>query len=199
VPVDVPEGMDRRALQATAAGGPTGLFTVYAQQSQTYAFGRLPPPVTKLGGITPRSGIGTVRGQGSGSGSGGNTGGGAPSPPNMSPVVTVTASAPTEEEKGARLRAKLQPDILALVQRIALKHMPEIVNHGGFVRDRKAEVQLWLTDKSELTKAKLKELGFEVVLDHANSNLIIGRIPVDKLAALAELASVRYVSPQISK
>jgi hypothetical protein len=126
-------------------------------------------------------------------------GGGYPTPPNMGPVVSVTASVATEEEKAARLRAKLQPEILALVQRLAQKQMPEIVNHGGFVRDRKAEVQLWLTDKSELTKARLKELGFEVVLDHANSNLIIGRIAVAKLAALAELASVRYVSPQISK
>ena len=76
---------------------------------------------------------------------------------------------------------------------------PPIVNYGGFVRDRTAEVQLWLTDKSELAKAKLKELGFEVVVDHAGSNLMIGRIPINKLDQLAELEFIRYVSPQISR
>jgi hypothetical protein len=94
---------------------------------------------------------------------------------------------------------KLQHEILALVERLAQKQQPEIVNHGSFVRDRKAEVQVWLTDKSELTKAKLKELGFEVVVDHASSNLMIGRIPIDKLALLADLGFVRYVSAQISR
>ena len=104
-----------------------------------------------------------------------------------------------EQEKAVRQHTKLQPLLLAIVTRIQQKQQPEIVNYGGFVRDRKAEVQLWLTDKSELTKAKLKELGFEVVLDHAGSNLIIGRIPIDKLELLTELEFVRYVSPQLSR
>ena len=42
----------------------------------------------------------------------------------------------------------------------------------------------------------LKELGFEVVLDPTTSKMIIGRLPIEKLAALAELKSVRYVAPQ---
>ena len=35
-----------------------------------------------------------------------------------------------------------------------------------------------------------------VVLDPTTSKMIIGRLPIEKLAALAELKSVRYVAPQ---
>jgi len=61
----------------------------------------------------------------------------------------------------------------------------------------KAEVQIWLTDKSDETMHRLKELGFEVVLDPKTAKMVIGRLLIDKLAALAELKSVRYVAPQI--
>jgi len=36
------------------------------------------------------------------------------------------------------------------------------------------------------------------VLDPKTAKLVIGRMPIEKLAALAELKSVRYVAPQIS-
>jgi hypothetical protein len=65
--------------------------------------------------------------------------------------------------------------------------------------DRKAEVQVWLTKKSDAAKAKLKELGFETLLDQSGTTLMVGRIPLDKLEALAELDFVRYMSPQISR
>ncbi len=67
-----------------------------------------------------------------------------------------------------------------------------------FIHDGKAEIQIWLTDKSEETLAKLKELGFEVVLDPKTATLIIGRLPIERLEALAELKFVRYVAPQVS-
>ena len=57
----------------------------------------------------------------------------------------------------------------------------------GFIRDGKAEVQIWLTEKSRANLAQLKELGFEVVLDAKNPKVIIGRLPVEKLEALAKL------------
>ncbi len=47
--------------------------------------------------------------------------------------------------------------------------------------------------------AKLKELGFEVILDPKSSKLVIGRVAIEKLEALADLNVVRYVSPQVSK
>jgi hypothetical protein len=46
--------------------------------------------------------------------------------------------------------------------------------------------------------AKLKELGFEVVLDPKSAKLVIGRLSLEKLEALGELSFVRYVSPQLS-
>jgi hypothetical protein len=66
-----------------------------------------------------------------------------------------------------------------------------------FIRNGRAEVQIWLTDKSAETMAELKELGFEVVLDPKSAKLVIGRLPIEKLAALAELKAVRYVAPQM--
>jgi hypothetical protein len=38
-----------------------------------------------------------------------------------------------------------------------------------------------------------------VMLDVKTSKLIIGRLPIEKLEALAKLKLVRYVSPQVLK
>jgi hypothetical protein len=45
--------------------------------------------------------------------------------------------------------------------------------------------------------AKLKEMGFEIVLDPKTAKMVIGRLPIEKLAALADLKFVRYVGPQM--
>ena len=71
-------------------------------------------------------------------------------------------------------------------------------DEAKFIRNGNAEIQIWLTDKSDETLVKLKALGFEVVLDPKSAKLVIGRLPIDKLAALAELKSVRYIAPQLS-
>ena len=39
----------------------------------------------------------------------------------------------------------------------------------------------------------------EVVLDPKTAKLVIGRLPIEKLAALSEMKSVRYVAPQMSR
>ncbi|HJZ78722.1 MAG TPA: hypothetical protein VKD91_00190, partial [Pyrinomonadaceae bacterium] len=67
-----------------------------------------------------------------------------------------------------------------------------------FIHDNKAEIQIWFADKSEETMVKLKALGFEVVLDPKTAKMVIGRLPIDKLSALAEIKSIRYVAPQLS-
>ncbi|MGI8837766.1 MAG: hypothetical protein ACR2H4_14190 [Pyrinomonadaceae bacterium] len=67
-----------------------------------------------------------------------------------------------------------------------------------FVRNGKAEVQVWLFEKSAVTINQLKELGFEVVLDPESAKMIIGRVPLEKLEALARLKFVRYLSPQVA-
>ena len=61
------------------------------------------------------------------------------------------------------------------------------------VRDGKAEIQVWLTIKSPDHIVRLEHLGFEVILDSQSPNLIIGRLLVEMLEALVELASCRAV------
>jgi len=89
--------------------------------------------------------------------------------------------------------------LFAVVERLKNKQTLPTAGEAKFVRNGKAEVQIWLTDKSAETLAKLKELGVEVVLDAKNSNIIIGRLPIDKLETLSTLKFVRYVAPQVSR
>jgi hypothetical protein len=102
-----------------------------------------------------------------------------------------------KERQREELRAKVHPSVLGVIDRLKKKDAPAGVDEAKFVRDGKAEVQIWLTDKSAETLAKLKELGFEVVLDPKSAKLLVGRLPVEKLEALVELKFVRYVAPQI--
>lgn len=132
----------------------------------------------------------------------------APAPPNAPPGVSVSAttqslySVSTEREKKdafASIRQKLQSSVLTVIERVAKKEALTSTEEGGFVRNGKAEVKVWLTDNSPQVLAKLKELGFEVVLDVKTSKLIIGRISIDKLQTLAEQNFVKYISPQVTK
>jgi hypothetical protein len=101
-----------------------------------------------------------------------------------------------DDQKRADLQAKLNPMVLAVIDRLKTPNSVAGPDEAKFIRNGKAEIQIWLTDKSDETLAKLKELGFEVVLDPKSARMIIGRLPIEKLAALAELKSVRYVAPQ---
>jgi hypothetical protein len=89
----------------------------------------------------------------------------------------------------------LHPSLLAVVERLNKKAAAG-ADEVKFVRGDKAEVQIWLTDKSADALTKLKELGFEVVLDPKSAKLVIGRLPIGNLQKLAELKFVRYVAPQ---
>ena len=89
--------------------------------------------------------------------------------------------------------------MLAVVERLRKKEAHTSADEAGFIRDGKAEAQVWLTEKSEANLAKLKELGFELIVDVKNPRLIIGRLSIEKLEALAELTFVSYISPQVSK
>ncbi|HYN24879.1 MAG TPA: hypothetical protein VES69_07525 [Pyrinomonadaceae bacterium] len=109
-------------------------------------------------------------------------------------VVTLSP----EEEKRQQLRVKLHPSLLAVVERLKIKGTPG-ADEVKFIRGEKAEVQIWLTDKSAEALTRLKELGFEVVLDPKSAKLVIGRLPIENLQKLAELKYVRYVAPQISR
>jgi Ca-activated chloride channel family protein len=125
---------------------------------------------------------------------------------NRSPVVKDARSESRDgdsavqlsdkELKKQELLSKLHPSIAALVERLSKKGSQPSADEAKFVHDGKAEIQIWLADKSPETIAQLKKLGFEVVLDPTTSKMLIGRITIEKLAALAELKSVRYIAPQ---
>jgi hypothetical protein len=90
----------------------------------------------------------------------------------------------------------LHPAIAKLLTRLKDKKATPELDESKFVRDGKAEIQIWLTDKSPQVLEELKKLGFEVVLDPQSAKMVIGRIALDKLAALGEVKAVRYISPQ---
>ena len=64
-----------------------------------------------------------------------------------------------------------------------------------FVKQGKAEIQIWLSEINEETLHSLRHLGVELLLQPKMSKLVIGRIPISKLEELAQLKVVRYVAP----
>ena len=72
-------------------------------------------------------------------------------------------------------------------------------DEAKFVRDGKAELRIWLTEKSPAVLRQLRELGFELILDAPSAGLVVGRIPIEKLPALADVQAVRYVAPEESQ
>jgi Ca-activated chloride channel homolog len=216
VPVEVPEGVKREAVfgedynRAFAARSSLNNLALIQTTSTT---------LTKsgTGTATRRSSGGTgkgrnvggrdVRSGGGGAGGAGGGGGSAPKPmPSVSAVVTVSAAdegvtlqkLSPAEEKRQQLMAKVNPSILAIIDRLNARQSLPGTDEVKFVRNGKAEIQVWLTDKSQETITKLKALGFEIVLDPKSAKLIIGRVPLEKLEALAQLKFVRYVAPQNS-
>ena len=213
VPVEVPEGVNRQAVFGQEQR-PSGT-------SQNFAY------VMSAARSASAAKTQRVRGSGSGggygTGRGGNVGGttvspGAgtgnivsptPAPPpkpsankgiammDGSDADTVRVLSP-EEQRRADMQTKLHPSILKVIDWLKAPKAGALSDEAKFVRDGKAEIQIFLTEKSDATMAELKKLGFEVVLDPKTAKMVIGRLPVEKLAALAELKSVRYVAPQTS-
>lgn len=103
------------------------------------------------------------------------------------------------EHKRLVLQSKLHSTLLALVDRLKDKTAQPGAVEARFVRAGKAEIQVWLTEKTAAALAELKQLGLEVLLEPKTAEMVVGRIPIEKLEALAELGVVRYLAPQLSK
>jgi len=204
VPVEVPEGVNRDNVEANVAGGPTGLFTTYSANTlrKNYSFSTVMPSPVPRSGKARRGGGGGV-GSGSGAGTGGSNAKAANPPKALKAMVLADEDEALKvyspaEQRTIDLRAKLHPSLFSVVERLQSKSPIAGPDETKFVHDGKAEIQIWLDDKSAENLAKLKELGFEVVLDPKSAKLVIGRLPIEKLEALADLKFVRYVSPQTS-
>jgi Ca-activated chloride channel homolog len=194
VPVEAPEGVKLQAVEEE-----------FSKLKNVSAF--------SLPGTANRVSTARARGAGGG-GIGAGRGGGIsagqfpPPPPNQPPSVSsITVALPTsspamkldDADQRAAVQQKLHRSVLNVIEKLKRKEALSSADEAGFIRNGKAEVQIWLTDKSDEALAKLKELGFEVILDNKASKLIIGRLPIDKLETLASLKFVRYVSPQVTK
>jgi Ca-activated chloride channel family protein len=153
-------------------------------------------------------GLGSAGGSGRGSGgSGARSARNKKAPtamptPTPAPVDTAAqaaaAAAQAAAEAQARILAKLHPALAAVVERLRKQEAQPAPEEAKFVRGDKAEVQIWLTEKTPEVLAQLKQLGFELELEPQSARLLIGRLPIDKLFTLAELKAVHYVAPQMT-
>jgi len=187
VPVEVPEGVNRATVF-----GPEQPMRAFQSVA---AFSRAPMRRSVSRGViggAPKEK--QVRGGGGGGGVGGAN---SPAPIVMADAAdeVVRVDLTPEEKKRQQLLGKLHPSLVAVVERLQGK-VAAWPSEAKFVRDGKAELQVWLTEKSPEALAALRQLGFEVVLDPKTSKLVIGRLPIENLKKLSELGFVRYVVPQ---
>jgi len=111
-------------------------------------------------------------------------------------VIDGNSSGLTPQElRRLQIRPKLHPAIAALIERLRDPGKKPGAGESKFVRNGKAEIQIWLSEKSAAVLADLKKLGFELILDPKSANTLIGRLPIANLAALSQLEAVRYVAP----
>ena len=197
VPVEVPQGVKREA-DVDEKSSIVMNYAYIAKSAPRRA------RVASAGVLNTRPVLGAGSGGniGGGSGDGGGTGTGAQPTPTPAPGKVPAPVDPKEiidQRLIGELRPKLHRSLIAVVEKLQRKEALSSADEGGFIRNGKAEVQVWMSDKSAASVAKLKELGFEVVLDSKTSNLIIGRISVEKIETLARLSFVKYVAPQVSK
>ncbi|HEY0765447.1 MAG TPA: VIT and VWA domain-containing protein [Pyrinomonadaceae bacterium] len=194
VPVEVPEGTK---AEMSYDSSPTA-FAKAPQTSISYMrSARVMRPSGTLRGGAGGGGAGPGQAGNIGTGTGTGTGQGVGAV--MSPTPTPDLKVSERGRQIGELQLKLHRSLLAVVAKLDKKEALTSADEGGFIRNGKAEVQVWLSDKSPASLAKLKELGFEVVFDAKSGRLIIGRLPVEKIEALARLSFVTYVSPQVSK
>lgn len=220
VPVEVPEGMNRDSLFGAEYGASRGFgvgrsysslafFNAGIAQSTSGSMtSSARPKSRRAAGVGSGSATGSGKGENIGGGERAAGGGGQANVSSVASAVTITSEQSAldatistsklslEEQHREQLHTKIHPSVLQVIERLKKKDMNPTTAEAQFVRNGKAELQVWLTDKSDEALAKLKELGFEVVLDPKTSKLVIGRLSLDKLEALADLKFVRYVAPQ---
>ncbi len=85
--------------------------------------------------------------------------------------------------------------IKALVDRLKANQVAA-EGEAKFVANGKANVIVRVTELKPETIAALKAAGFEVVAEMASSNAVVGRIAIEKFAALDGIDAVVFISPQ---
>lgn len=149
-------------------------------------------------------------GSGSGGGVGGGTAGGvflmkrsasAPVPPVSQPVTVTESGAVSSSglvEKSTKerttLEAKLHPTLLQTFD-CWKKSGKDCKLLQDSTKDGTMEVQLWLTDDSSAVLEQLKALGLKISQVRPNEKIVVGRLPIEKLADLVKITALRFASP----
>lgn len=199
VPIEMPEGVSRAGVFGDKKTEQFSNFPAHRTVTSLYSVaGTVNAPSPPLARSKGR----VLNGRNDSGAGGAGAGSGAASV-KPAPMVMADAAEPMrvvspEEQKRRDLLTKFHPALLAVIDRLKEKNTRPGVGEDKFIRDGKAEIQIWLTDKSAENLAKLKALGFEVVLDPKTSKMVIGRLSIEKLGALNELKFVRYVGPQMA-
>jgi hypothetical protein len=205
VPVEMPEGVsyegvvdERDALYQPRAG-----LTLYSQlgmvQMSTSRASRgvvqhkIPsPPPPSRGASNPGPGAGAAGGVG-----GGMYNGQLQTPTTIPPAPAMTFNGGPKETalaeptgERARLEAKLHPALLKAFDCWKKSGTDCKLANGGAV-----EVQVWLTDNSSAVLEQLKNLGFVTSQTRPKEKVVIGHLPAEKLAELAKIGAVKFVSP----
>lgn len=99
-----------------------------------------------------------------------------------------------EQQKRIELKAKTSQLVFALIEQT--KNAAASQSDFKFVKNGRAEIRVYLSDKTPAAIEQLKKIGFEIALDPTTAKFVIGRIAVEKLAELAKLPSVTFIAPQ---
>ena len=91
--------------------------------------------------------------------------------------------------------SKFHKSIRHLQERMKTKAFVLTPADKRFVKQGKAEIQIWLSDINEETIQRLRHLGVELLVQPKMSKLVIGRIPISKMEELAQLKAVLYIAP----
>jgi Ca-activated chloride channel homolog len=204
VPVEMPEGVsyegvfgeDKDRLYTPNAG-----LTMYAQlgkASKNQRFSgagsaKLAAPSRVSGGAGGGVGAGSVERLGAGPVS-------AVAPLAPPPMVGIPSGAtipetapdhlaPKPTGERAVLEAKLSP--------VLLDHFDCWKKQGSdckLAEDGIVEIQLFLTEDSPAVIEQIEALGFSVSQDRPKERIVIGRVPMGKLAKLANVQTVRFIT-----
>lgn len=119
-------------------------------------------------------------------------------------VIVYNFAAKTKTVNAApelqNVRVELKPNkyhsvIKALIERLKT-NQPATADESKFVKDGTAEIIVRVKELNAATIAELKNRGFESITEMTSAKAFVGRIAIEKIAALAEIEAVTFISPQ---
>lgn len=124
-------------------------------------------------------------------------GGGVVSSPSWKLAAGPDGAPAAEDIRKWGLKEKLHTWVYQLLERLQSGTKVPGPNEAAFVRDGKAELQVFFHSDSPDTIEPLRAIGFEIGETKKKGKGVVGRIPLSKLAELAALDSVKLVLPSV--